>query len=129
MRVVPTYRVKSCSYARTSGQVRRVQNRDINIVGLVIASYCSARAMQLPCTIQIDAVCYFKLDEDLIRTVIQMTHQNQFVFAAAHKIRVAHDKHQVGEAPPPAALAARAGGHCPQGAMPTTRSSLPSPSF
>eukprot|EP00965_Chrysotila_dentata_P147066 4855250-Pleurochrysis_carterae.AAC.2 len=41
-------------------------------------------------------------------------------------IKVDHNKHRVGDAPPPAALAACARGHRPQGAMPTTRLSLPS---
>eukprot|EP00965_Chrysotila_dentata_P149630 4941024-Pleurochrysis_carterae.AAC.4 len=45
-----------------------------------------------------------------------MTQQNQFMFAAAHAIKVIdHDKHRVGDEPPPAALAARARGHWPQG--------------
>eukprot|EP00965_Chrysotila_dentata_P149588 4940138-Pleurochrysis_carterae.AAC.1 len=42
-----------------------------------------------------------------------LTYQKQFLFAAAHSIKVHHDLHQAGDAPPPAALAARARGHRP----------------
>eukprot|EP00965_Chrysotila_dentata_P233808 6199811-Pleurochrysis_carterae.AAC.1 len=55
-----------------------------------------------------------------------MTYQNYFEFATAHAIKVEHDTHRVGDAPPPAALAACAEGQWPQGVMSTTCSSLPS---
>eukprot|EP00965_Chrysotila_dentata_P261941 6214416-Pleurochrysis_carterae.AAC.2 len=90
-------------------QQLRSKNRPTSILGSVVASQCS-RAIQRPRAIQIDA--------------------NQFdVFAAPQTIKIDNDKHRVGDAPPSAALAARVRGHRPHGAMPTTRSSLPSLSF
>eukprot|EP00965_Chrysotila_dentata_P176641 5833214-Pleurochrysis_carterae.AAC.1 len=69
------------------------------------------------------------IDECRMANTFTLTYQNQFLFAAAHAIKVHHDLHQVGDAPPSAALATRARGHRPPGAMPTICSSLPSLSF
>eukprot|EP00965_Chrysotila_dentata_P067436 2231463-Pleurochrysis_carterae.AAC.1 len=66
------------------------------------------------------------IDECRMSNTFILTYQNQFLFAAAHAIIVHYDLHRVDDAPPPAALAACARGHRPPGAMPTTRSSLPS---
>eukprot|EP00965_Chrysotila_dentata_P046177 1535046-Pleurochrysis_carterae.AAC.3 len=53
-RVVPTGRVQLFVYTCTSVKALRVQNRHINVLGLVVASYGS-RAMLLQCAIKTDA--------------------------------------------------------------------------
>eukprot|EP00965_Chrysotila_dentata_P059651 1978882-Pleurochrysis_carterae.AAC.1 len=66
------------------------------------------------------------IHECRISNTFVLTYQNRSLFAAAHAINFHHDLHRVGDALPSAALAARARGHRPPGAMHTTRSSLPS---